>query len=234
MGSNQMEMVLNTHRDSSKRGCCPFFSCVSPSHRRLFELIHLLNLIYIAVIVPLDIAFISALDTGFLVMEIVSIVLAWGVIWINLRTPVLVNGAFTLRIGPVLREYLGRGLIYDVFAALPLNLVLSYYHCDYPMMILVAICRATRMLGIRRLLDLFEKFEIYLKNLNVLLFTFKAALLMYLLWHWTSCVWYFINRVEHNLYEITWVKTFNVHLKTVGEEYLLSLYYVIKIVTGVG
>lgn len=62
----------------------------------------------------------------------------------------------------------------------------------------------------------------------------KALMFLLLLWHWTSCVWFFINQLEYNSYPVTWLKKFNVQARPTSEQYLLSMYYVIKIVTGVG
>jgi hypothetical protein len=62
----------------------------------------------------------------------------------------------------------------------------------------------------------------------------KAVLFLFLLWHWTSCMWFFINILEEDLYDLTWIKKFSIYEKKLGQQYLLSVYYVIKIVTGVG
>jgi hypothetical protein len=59
-------------------------------------------------------------------------------------------------------------------------------------------------------------------------------LFLTVLWHWTSCLWYFVNLLEYNSYELTWIKKFDLLNKTISQQYLYSIYYVIKIVTGVG
>lgn len=67
------------------------------------------------------------------------------------------------------------------------------------------------------------------------MFIIKAILILYLLWHWTACFWFFMNkRIELEIYENTWYDTFKLGNKLIIEQYLLSFYFVIKIVTGVG
>lgn len=74
-----------------------------------------------------------------------------------------------------------------------------------------------------------------MKNLSVLMYTFKAIIILFLLWHWTSCGWYFINyRIEHEIYELTWLKSFKLDERSIITEYVLSMYFVIKIATGLG
>ena len=85
------------------------------------------------------------------------------------------------------------------------------------------------------MLNVFEKFEIHLKTMNIFMYIMKTILILYLLWHWTACFWFFINkRIEPDLYEFTWHKVFRMDEKDLIDQYLLAIYYVIKIVTGVG
>ncbi len=71
-------------------------------------------------------------------------------------------------------------------------------------------------------------------NHSILVVSFKALLFLTQLWHWTACAWYFVNLLEFHAYEVTWSKKFDLLNKTISERYLYSMYYVIKIVTGVG
>ena len=66
----------------------------------------MLNMIYIAVAVPFDIAFCDTLNlTAFLVCETCSVLLQLLIIAVHLRTPVFLGGTTTLRLGPILSQY---------------------------------------------------------------------------------------------------------------------------------
>lgn len=92
----------------------------------------------------------------------------------------------------------------------------------------------SRLLALYRLRDLLEKFQIYLKRHSVLIVALRAVLLLLVLWHWTSCALFFIDQAEADSYPKSWFRQFNLADKAASEQYLLSIYYVIKIVTGVG
>jgi hypothetical protein len=92
----------------------------------------------------------------------------------------------------------------------------------------------SRLLALYRLRDLLEKFQIYLKRHSVLIAALRAILLLLVLWHWTSCIWFFIDQSEGDKYPKSWFRNFNIGDKSASEQYFLSMYYVIKIVTGVG
>ena len=122
-----------------------------------------------------------------------------------------------------------------IYKYLPFNLILGFFDIRYPNIITITILRLLRIIAIKKLLSLLEKFEIFTKNQSLIMFIFKAILIGFLLWHWTTCAWFFINyRIENDLYELTWLKNFNILQRTYGQQYLLSTYFVIKIVTGVG
>jgi hypothetical protein len=168
-------------------------------------------------------------------LEIISIGVQALVIFVNFRTPIMVKGGFTLSFWPILKSYYNNGLIYDLFGVLPLNLIFGLYDVSYPNIIAVSILRLLRILAIQKLLQTFEKFEIHLKTLNLFMYILKTILILFLLWHWTACFWFFINkRIELGLYENNWYNTFKLYEKDLIEMYLLTFYYVIKIVTGVG
>ena len=99
---------------------------------------------------------------------------------------------------------------------------------------LISAIRLTRIGAILRLLELFERFQIYLKNHSIFMVVFRAFLFLCLLWHWTSCAWYYVNVLEEGHYAQTWFSTFGIRAMKTSQQYLRCAYYVIKIVTGVG
>lgn len=172
--------------------------------------------------------------SAFVSTEGLSIFIQIFVLIVNFRTPVVVEGVNSLELKHVVKHYYRNGLLLDLFAALPLNLILGYLQLESTSIIPFALLRVTRMVGFLHLLALFEKLQFNFKNYSILIVSFRAVLFLMLLWHWTSCAWYFVNQVEYNLYDNTWIKMFKVNEKLPSEQYLLSVYYVIKIVTGVG
>jgi hypothetical protein len=47
-------------------------------------------------------------------------------IFVNLRTPIVYEGEHTLKLMPILKQYIKKGLILDLMGALPLNILLGY------------------------------------------------------------------------------------------------------------
>ncbi len=90
------------------------------------------------------------------------------------------------------------------------------------------------MAAVFRLFEIYEKFSIYFKNHSIKIVSLKSFLIFYFVWHFTGCLWFFVNMMEHDIFPLTWYKYFNIGDRSLQERYLLSQYYVIKIVTGVG
>jgi hypothetical protein len=87
----------------------------------------MVNLIFIAFSVPIEIAYIRNVDVEiFLILEMISIIIQLIAIILNFRTPVFYYGGYTLDIKAVTKNYMQNGLIYDVMGALPINLILGY------------------------------------------------------------------------------------------------------------
>lgn len=202
----------------------------------MIDLMHLLNLIYIALILPFSVAFYEKVNgnTTFLVFEALSIAIQLMIIIVTFRTPVTYFGEHTLDFVQVFKIYARHGLILDVLGLLPLNLVFGYLGITAPSLLFISLIKLLRVFAALRLGELLEKFQIYLKNHSILIVVFHALLFLILLWHWTSCLWFFINRLEHDTFEVTWYKFFNLARRSTSQQYLLSIYYTIKIVTGVG
>lgn len=161
-------------------------------------------MIYIAITLPLEIAFLSR-NHFTLTLDMLSILFQAFYILVILRTPVMVSGFYTLSFKHVLRNYFHNGLLIDLMGVLPLNVIFENYSYAYPTIILITLLRLTRMLAIKKLLESFEKFEIEFKKLNVFMFIIKTVLILYLLLHWTSSFWFFVNKyIEPNIYDKSW------------------------------
>ena len=127
----------------------------------------------------------------------------------NFRTPVMHKGSYTLNFCIVCKNYLNNGLIIDLFGLSPFNVIFGYAeHEKY--MVINTIFMIIRILAVARIIVLFERFEVFMKNLNVLIFITKAVMILFFLWHWTACVWAFINiKVDPLYYETYWLNEFN-------------------------
>jgi hypothetical protein len=153
---------------------------------------------------------------------------------VQLRTPVFHQGSYTLDLKPILLHYLSHGLVFDLLGLLPLNLILGCLEQQEPSLIFICVLRLLRMGAVGRMMELYEKLQIHLKDYSLFMVVFKAFMFLMILWHWVSCSWYLINVFEYDSFEVTWVKQFNIYGKLLSQQYLQSMYYVIKIVTGVG
>jgi len=134
----------------------------------------------------------------------------------------------------VFLHYLRHYLITDLLGALPVNLILSGIINVQGLGILIGIIRLTRMAAVIRLNELYENLQIHLKNHSIKIVSFKSFLIFYFVWHITSSLWYFVNMMESDLYPLTWAKQFKMTERPITERYIMSLYFVIKIVTGLG
>ena len=119
----------------------------------------MVNTLYIIYAVPFSIAFIEKdQNLTFLIAESVSTAYAIFVILVNLRTPVLHNGGVTLECKQVFKLYFKKGLLIDLMAALPIDLILGGVLLPQTNRVLWAALRLTRMIAILRIHDLIERF----------------------------------------------------------------------------
>ena len=186
------------------------FSCTVRflNWRALVEFLQLINLIYVCFSVPFSIAFLgNDFALLFTITEAISIFYQWIFIIVKFRTPVIYIGGSTSKFKHVFLQYMKKGrLIMDILGALPLNLILCGIIKTENLGILYALLRLTRMAGIFRLNEIYEKFQIQFKNHSIKIVSFKSFLIFYFVWHFTSCLWYFVNIMENEIYPITWAK----------------------------
>ena len=228
------KLAVGSNISGCKRCCLKTYFNRGTKFRKILDFINFMNLMYIAIAIPLQIAFFANLQIN-LILEIISVLICLFIIFVNLRTPIIYKGEYTLSLVLVIKNYYHNDLILDIITALPLNLILSNLDLAYPEIIVVTILRLLRMIGLLKLMQLFEKFEIYMKNLHILIYMFKAFLVLFLLWHWTACGFFYLNKWIVNYAHLdNWGERFDILHKTLAEQYLFTMYYVIKIVTGVG
>lgn len=74
-----------------------------------------------------------------------------------IRTPVIHEGQYTLKLKDVMGHYTTNGLFFDLFGALPLNVFLGYYDNTNQNRLVISLLRLTRLFALFKLDELFEK-----------------------------------------------------------------------------
>jgi hypothetical protein len=107
-----------------------------------------------------------------------------------------------LAFGPALSVYLREGLIYDIIACSPFVIALDTV---VDPIALIVIIRLFRICAMARMTSLFEKIEILYLDLVNPLGLCKIVLFLFYLWHYASCVWYFVNIICEPEEDFKWV-----------------------------
>ena len=116
------------------------------------DMVQFVNLLYIALIIPFTIGFNVKMTLPWALVEILSILIQLFVIVMNIRTPVMVKGGATLNFCSVIKYYRRNGLYIDLFAILPLNLILGLSNINNP------ILKILRVIGAWKSLQIFSQF----------------------------------------------------------------------------
>ena len=125
-GRSKTESHFNTGggEGSCATTCCKdMYIQVNSKPRRVLELLQLINLIYIAFMTPMYIAFKIKMDGLHTLLESVSLVISLCVIILNFRTPVIVKGRTTLEFRKVALVYWQNGILIDLCGIVPFNLI---------------------------------------------------------------------------------------------------------------
>lgn len=120
------------------------------------KFVQFINLLYISIACPLTIGFNVTENKTLIVLDAVSIAISFAVIIVKLRTYVLVHGRKTLNVRVVLRNYLQKGLVIDLFGLIPFKLVLYNFHIDrdHKMHIWFSVLSLARMVSVWRIAEL--------------------------------------------------------------------------------
>lgn len=93
--------------------------------RKFLELLHTINLFYIAICTPLLIGFSIQMTQVINIVEVLSLVVSFAWIVSNFRTQVIVKGQPTLEFSVLLANYKRSGLYHDICGIIPINIVLG-------------------------------------------------------------------------------------------------------------
>lgn len=120
---------------------------------------------------PVTVAFTLPHTNIMIALELTSLVIQLIFVLSKIRTPVIVNDRYSLKIGNVLHYYYYEGLIVDLFGLLPFNLALGIalrpdYFKNTWALFLISLLRSARVVTVWRGLDLIDRLSIYLKTDN--------------------------------------------------------------------
>lgn len=121
----------------------------------------MINILFIAIMIPFTLAFKVRMTPAVIALELISLVVSYIFVVINLRIPVNFHGRQSLKFPIVLKNYWSEGMMIDLFGLLPLNLILGIlYPTDeiesIKIIVLICLLRLTRVFCIFRGLDLIE------------------------------------------------------------------------------
>lgn len=203
------------------------------TNRRIIDLVNLLNLLYIAISIPLFIAFNIKMEWYLILLELLSLCISGGVIFINIRTPVIMRGGTTLEFKKVMIYYYHNGLILDIIALWPFNLILGAADIVEPIWI-IPIIRLIRVFTVWKIMHIFGRFELYFKKYNILMQVIKAMLFLSLTCHFAGCLWFWFNFYGQPDKDTTWMEFNGLDHTQLYRKVLLSYYTIINIVATVG
>lgn len=201
--------------------------------RRLIDLVHMLNLLYIAISIPLIICFDITMQSYTIVFEIVSLSISACIIFINIRTPVIHRGGTTLSFKSVLIYYYHNGLVLDLVALWPMNLIFGISDLVEPVWLFPPI-RIIRMIAAWKIMHIFGKFELFFKNYTVTMNILKAILFLCILWHWASCLWFFTSLYINSEQDFTWIEYNELDTSPLYKQVLFCYYTIMNVVSTVG
>lgn len=96
-----------------------FFLKINSRMRKCLDFVQFVNLLYIALVSPIIVAFELEMSSSMVALELVSLLLSVGWVIGNLRTQVLIKGVPTLKIQTLLKHYMLNGLVADLCGTIP-------------------------------------------------------------------------------------------------------------------
>ena len=134
--------------------------------RRVFDVIQIVNLMYIAVATPLVIGFSIEIDANLKGLEVFSLLISFIWIFGNFRTQLLIKGKPTLEPSVLYMNYKIGGLGYDILGIIPFNLIFNpplnedVAKLSYAWITCRALLRSIRTFSAWRALQLFGNLEV--------------------------------------------------------------------------
>ena len=155
------------------------------------------------------------------------------VVIFKFRTPVVLKGGSTLAFRFVCKFYCQNGMVKDLFALLPFNLILGINETRDPFLLII-ILRLSRMVAVYQAMGIFSLFELTFKKQLLMMHIIRAGLLLFILSHWTACFWYILDNNFGKESNKNWIVYNGLENEYLSIRYLRTFYMVINIVTSVG
>ncbi|CAI2367548.1 unnamed protein product [Moneuplotes crassus] len=221
-------------QEEKKKGCLEKFKFDKNSTLgRIIDFLNLINLLYVAVSIPLLISFDIKMSWYTALLEILSLLFTLIIIFLNFRNPVHLRGGKTLKFKIVLSYYYNNGLILDLFALWPLSFVLAITDVVQPVWLITPL-KCVRLISVWKILNIFGRFELFFKKLGLFMNIIKALLFLCIIWHWTSCAWFFTNLYINLDRDDSWMEFNNLQDGPLYKQVLYSYYTIMNVVSTVG
>lgn len=156
------------------------------------EVIHLLLIIYSCFAIPFQIGFDIKLSVFLIIIDGLCVIESVVFVFAKSRPSILKEGYRKMSLVEILRYYYNNNLINDILACSPFNLIFGAIGADDPLWLITPL-RLLRLYTVFRIPSLIERIETYYRNWSSVLMAFKAILFLVYLWHWSSCLWFFVN-----------------------------------------
>ena len=124
--ARQREMNKNISISNAR-----FYLLPTSNSRVLIELIHIFFVTYTAIQVPIWVCYTLEYSIPWLILESLMVIEAVSYMIVNLRTATYVQGIMTVELRHTIQNYKENGLLIDLIAAIPLNLIFSNTHFEF-------------------------------------------------------------------------------------------------------
>ena len=176
------------------------------------------------------------MDTGIgaISLEVLCITESIAHILLRLRTAESIRGQKTFySFFKIFALYRENGFYADFLGISPFNLMFLISKDIAPVYISVPL-RLIRTILFFNTSEMIRYLQLLNYHILSIIDILSSLFYLILLWHWTSCIWFFINDTIEKNYVMTWEKVNNLTDSPFTDRYVFSMYYVIKLVAGVG
>jgi hypothetical protein len=199
----------------------------------IMNIVHLIFIIYSAISIPLQVSFGLEMEGAILVLELISILETCAYIFLNMRTVVVSKGGISFYFNDIMTNYKENGFYTDLLGLNPLNMALGLLNINSPLYIVTPL-RMLRMFMVIKLPKITSQLERAKRGFSFFIQVIKSAVAFYFLWHWTASAWFYLNKYVEGDGVNTWIQDQNLNQQKLSQQYLMSVYYIINIVTSVG
>ena len=188
--------------------------------------VHLILIIYSTISIPLFINFEINGEPALISMEALVLTESFAYFCLNLRDSYRTTRVNNMHCKKSLSLFYKNFLIEDFFSCSPFNLLFVIVSVNEIWLSIPLRC--LRFVSLSRVNSLFEKMEMYDRNLLKYISLFKVLFVSILVVHWSTCAWIFITARSE------WQTQSELDSEGVPHIYEMALYYVMNIISGSG